>query len=591
MGLLLTYLARHKRTLAAALVLATINQSFSLLEPQVTRIALDRYLLRIDELARYEFLRGVGLLMLATVTIAFISRVAKNFQDYYVNVTTQKIGANMYADSVAHTFALPFAVFEDQRSGELLGKLQKARTDSQVLVNSMINIIFVSTIGMIIVLAYSYYVHWAVGLAYTIAAPVLAAVTFMLSRRLRALQKSVVTQVAELAGSTTETIRNVELVKSLGLEAQETTRLNVTNEAILKLELKKVRLTRALSFIQGTFINALRTSLVFLLFWLVYQRAITIGEYMSLMFYSFFLFGPLQELGTISTQYQEARGSMEVLGQVLSLPPQPKPADAQVVGRVERIEYKGVRFGYQPGVEVLKGIDLTIRRGEAVAFVGPSGSGKTTLVKLLLGLYTPAAGSIEFNGIPSTAIDYEALRSRVGYVSQDTQLFAGTIRENLRFVQPQASDEECLAALRQARVLQIIERGDKGLDTKIGEGGIKLSGGEKQRLAIARSLLRRPEIIVFDEATSSLDSLTEREIMATIEDIVAASPHLITVFIAHRLSTVAGCDRIHVMERGALVEAGGHADLLQRGGMYAALWRSQGGAIDAERTREPATVG
>jgi ATP-binding cassette subfamily B protein len=590
MGLLLKYLARHKRTLTAALILATINQSFSLLEPQVTRIALDRYLLRIDELSRDEFLRGVGLLMLATVGIAFVSRVAKNFQDYYVNVTTQKIGANMYADSVSHTFALPFAVFEDQRSGELLGKLQKARTDSQILVNSMINIIFVSTVGMIFVLAYSYYVHWSVGLAYTVAAPVLATVTFMLSRRLRALQKSVVTQVAELAGSTTETIRNVELVKSLGLESQETLRLNTTNEAILKLELKKVRLTRALSFIQGTFINALRTSLIFLLFWLVYQQSITIGEYMSLMFYSFFLFGPLQELGTIATQYQEARGSMEILAQVLSLPPQEKPAGAIAIGRVDLIEFQAVRFAYQEGTPVLKGIDIAIRRGESVAFVGPSGSGKTTMVKLLLGLYAPVSGSIEFNGTPSTQIDYEDLRSRVGYVSQDTQLFAGTIRENLRFVQPAATDEECFEALRQARVLKIVERGDKGLDTKIGEGGIKLSGGEKQRLAIARSLLRRPEIIIFDEATSSLDSLTEREIMSTIEDVVAGSPHLITVFIAHRLSTVAGVDRIYVMERGELVEVGPHGELLQGGGMYAALWRSQGGAV-AERELETVTAG
>jgi ATP-binding cassette subfamily B protein len=578
MGLLLRYLAQHKRTLATALVLAAINQTFSLMEPQVTRIALDRYLLRIDELSRHEFLRGVGLLMLATVGIAFVSRVAKNFQDYYVNVTTQKIGTNMYADSVSHTFALPFSVFEDQRSGELLGKLQKARTDSQALVNSMINIIFVSAVGMVFVLCYSYYVHWSVGLAYTLAVPVLGTVTFMLSRRLRALQKSVVTQVAELAGSTTETIRNVELVKSLGLETQETLRLNRTNDAILKLELQKVRLTRALSFIQGTFINALRTSLVFLLFWLVYQRAISIGEYMSLMFYSFFLFGPLQELGNIAAQYQEARASMEILGQVLSLPPQPTPADAKKVGRVDTISFRDVHFAYQEGVEVLKGINVRISKGESIAFVGPSGSGKTTMVKLLLGLYGPVAGRIEFNGIDAADIDYEDLRKRVGYVSQDTQLFAGTIRENLKFVQPAASDDECLEALRQARALAIIERGDKGLDTKIGEGGIKLSGGEKQRLAIARSLLRQPEIIVFDEATSSLDSITEREIMTTIDEVVAANPHLITVFIAHRLSTVASVDRIYVMEKGTVAETGAHLELLQAPGMYAALWRSQGGA-------------
>lgn len=577
MGLLLKYLSQHKRTLVAALILATINQVFSLLEPQVTRIALDQYLLKIDELSRSQFLHGVVLLMLATVGIAFVSRVAKNFQDYYVNVITQKIGTSMYADSVSHTFALPFHVFEDQRSGELLGKLQKARTDTQVLINSMINIIFVSLVGILFVLGYSYYVHWTIGLAYTLAAPILAVVTFMLSRRLRGLQKTIVRQVAELAGSTTETIRNVELVKSLGLETQETDRLNKTNEAILKLELQKVRVTRALSFAQGTFINALRTSLVLLLFWLVYQRVITIGEYLSLTFYSFFLFGPLQSLGDIAAQYQEAKGSMEVLQDVLSLPPEPKPVNAQKIERLDEIKFSSVNFSYEEGTPVLKDINMDIQKGESVAFVGPSGSGKTTLIKLILGLYSPITGHITFNGVDSKEIDYEYLRNRVGYVSQDTQLFAGTIRENLQFVQPQASDEECLEALRQASALKIVERGDKGLDTKIGEGGIKLSGGEKQRLAIARSLLRHPEIIIFDEATSSLDSITEREIMVTIDEIVAKNPHLITIFIAHRLSTVANVDRIYVMEKGVVAETGAHNELLQVAGMYAALWRSQGG--------------
>jgi ATP-binding cassette subfamily B protein len=224
-------------------------------------------------------------------------------------------------------------------------------------------------------------------------------------------------------------------------------------------------------------------------------------------------------------------------------------------------------------------------RGETVAFVGPSGAGKTTLVKLLVGLYAPKRGTVLYNGIESTAIEQDDLRKQIGFVTQDTQLFSGSIRENLRFVQPDASDDECMDVLRRSAADSLLARADKGLDTLIGEGGVKVSGGEKQRLSIARALLRRPRLLVFDEATSSLDSITEEEITRTIRD-VGQRADVMTILIAHRLSTVMHADRIYVLERGRIVEQGSHEDLLSRGGLYYALWRQQIG----ERTPEPAGV-
>jgi ATP-binding cassette, subfamily B, bacterial len=234
-----------------------------------------------------------------------------------------------------------------------------------------------------------------------------------------------------------------------------------------------------------------------------------------------------------------------------------------------------VGFQHQSAhVPALGDISFDMHSGQTVAFVGPSGAGKSTLVKLLVGLYRPQTGRILYDGHPHDTVDIETLRGRIGFVTQDTQLFSGTIRENLLFVRPEATDAECLDVLRQAACDPLLERGQKGLETVIGEGGMKLSGGEKQRLAIARALLRRPHLLVFDEATSSLDSLTEEDISQTIRQ-VARGRSVMTILIAHRLSTVLHADRIHVLERGHIVEQGRHAELLEQKGLYYAMWRQQ----------------
>lgn len=576
MQLLWNYVRQQKGILAGALGLATINQVFSLLDPQIFRLIVDNYASKVLTLSRPEFFRGVSLLLLASVGVALVSRIAKNFQDYYVSIVTQRVGATLYSDSIEHSFSLPYAAFEDQRSGELLLKLQKARTDAQALITSFVSVIFLASVGTLFVVIYAFSVHWLIGLVYALIVPIMGTVQFFLTRRIKGAQREIVTETASLAGSTTETLRNVELVKSLGLEEQETNRLNVVNQRILGLELKKIRLIRALSFVQGTIVNAVRSALLLMMMWLVFEQTITFGEFFSLYFYLFFIFGPLAELGTVANAYQEAKASMEKLELVLGMTPEEKPAHPVVLGPLETIAFDNVVFGYtQDGTPSIKSINLEIRKGETTAFVGPSGAGKTTLVKLLLGLYRPQSGHLLFNGHDSTTVDYDTLRRRIGYVSQDTQLFAGTIRENLLFVNPSATDAMCLEVLRQASVLSILERGDDGLDTKIGEGGLKISGGERQRLAIARALLRDPELIIFDEATSSLDSLTEQEITKTIKEIAQTRPHLMIVMIAHRLSTIAGADRIYVLERGEVSETGTHEHLLKGGGLYAALWRQQ----------------
>lgn len=573
------YLKKYKGLLFLALILATINQVFSLLDPQIFRLIVDNYASKVGELPRNEFFRGIGLLLLASVGVALVSRIAKNFQDYTVSYMTQKIGTEMYSKSVGHTFSLSYEVFEDQRSGELLQRLQKARTDTQTWIASFINTVYLSLVGILFVIIYAFTVHWTIGLTYFLIIPVLGGLTYVLSRSIKDAQKNIVAESSALAGSTTETLRNVELVKSLGLEEQEIKRLNTVNDKILSLELKKIVMIRKISFIQGSLINLMRVSLLFLMLWLILQGDITLGQFFSLFVYSFFIFTPLGELGTIASQYQEAKASNEKLNEILKMEPQERPSSPTKVDSINSIQFKNVGFRYHSGDKPsVKNVNLDIKGGETVAFVGPSGSGKTTLVKLIVGLYAPNEGKIFINGKDSSEIDYDKFRGKVGLVSQETQLFAGTIRENLLFVNPNAKDKECLEVLKMASISHLLERGGKGLETKIGEGGIKISGGERQRLAIARALLRKPDLIIFDEATSSLDSLTEKEITATIRGIIKAKPKLMVILIAHRLSTVTHADKIYVLEKGKVVEEGKHNVLLRKRGLYAALWREQGGS-------------
>lgn len=589
MKLLFNYLKNYWKLVLFALLLAAVNQVFSLLDPWIFRIVIDKYATKFTQYTTSEFFRGVGLLLLAAVGVAFVSRVAKNFQDYYVNVITQKLGAEIYSDGIKHSLELPYSSFEDQKSGKTLGVLQKVRTDVERLISVSINTLFTTLVGVIFVTIYAINVYWVIAPIFFASIPILGIISSLLSRRIKKIQKVIVTETTSLAGATTESLRNIELVKSLGLGQQEINRLNNTTKKILKLELKKVRYIRTLSFIQGTSVNFIRTSIIFIMLYLIYIQHITVGEFFSLFLYSFFIFGPLQSLGEIINTYREAEVSLSNFENLLKMPIEIKPESPVKIESIKTLEFNNVSFQHQSAsMRAIDQISFNVKMGETIAFVGPSGSGKTTLVKLLVGLYYPQQGNILYNGNSGDKIDFDQIRKKIGFVTQDTQLFSGTIKENLLFVNPAATDEECLEVLHKAACQNLLDRADKGLHTVIGEGGVKVSGGEKQRLSIARALLRQPDLLVFDEATSALDSLTEEEITNTIRNI-SSSKELITILIAHRLSTVLHSDKIFVLEKGNIVESGKHEELLELKGLYYAMWRQQIG----ERNKalvEPVTL-
>ncbi|MBS1510191.1 MAG: ABC transporter ATP-binding protein [Bacteroidetes bacterium] len=590
MKILLQYLKPYKWMVILALILAAINQVFSMLDPYFFGRLIDRFATHPFQTGTFdskkvfqpsgtrtetEFIWGVLGVLGILISVAMVSRIAKAFQDYFTNVIVQKFGAKIFTDGLQQSMKLPYQEFEDQRSGETLSILTKVRTDTEKFIVAFINVLFGILVGIVFVSIYAFSLHWSIMPIYMGGILILALLMSVLSKKIKVIQKNIVKETTVLAGTTTESLRNIELVKSLGLTDQEIKRLNTNTYKILGLELRKVKSIRTLSFIQGTFVNFLRQVIMFTLLWLVFKGKLTAGEVMTLTFYSFFIFGPLQEIGNIILSYREAEASLNNFHALMQKTPETEPASPKALGNIHNLVFKNVSFQHKTaGQKAIDNFSFEVEQGETVAFVGPSGSGKSTLMKLLVGLYRPQEGKILYNGLDETEIHFDDLRKQIGFVTQDTNLFSGTIKENLLFVNPEASEELLRDVLQKASCNNLLARAEKGLDTMIGEGGLKLSGGEKQRLSIARALLRQPHLLIFDEATSALDSLTEEEITNTIIEI-SSQKEQITVLIAHRLSTIMHADRIYVLEKGEVVETGSHETLLAEKGLYYAMWRQQ----------------
>jgi len=581
MKILFQYIKPFKSLVLLAFILAGINQTFSLFDPMIFGNLIDEFAKNpiVDaaghQRTQSDFLWGVSNMLLLLVGTAMVSRIAKAFQDYTVNVIIQKFGAALFTDGLKHSMQLPYQAFEDQRSGETLSILTKARADCEKFISYVVNVLFGIIVSVIFVSIYATRLHWSIIPIYIGGASLIAYVTNLLSKQIKVIQKNIVKETTSLAGTTTESLRNIELIKSLGLTTQEIQRLNNNTYKILALELKKVKNVRSLSFIQGTMVNFLRQVITFTLMWLIFKQILTVGQLISLQFYSFFIFGPLQEIGSIILSYRETEASLNNFDALMKKPIEQTPTNPIAVGDIQHLAFNQVGFQHQTAnFKAIDNISFEAKKGETIAFVGPSGAGKSTLVKLLVGLYEPQEGQILVNDVHSKNIDMTGLRNQISFVTQDTQLFAGTIKENLAFVAPNATEEDMLVALTKASCSNILDKGGNGLATLIGEGGLKLSGGEKQRLSIARALLRHPHLLIFDEATSSLDSITEESITDTIRQL-SAEREQITIMIAHRLSTIIHATRIYVLEKGQVIEKGTHDSLLLEKGLYYAMWRQQ----------------
>lgn len=586
MKILWQYLKPHKWLIIFSLVLAGIAQLLTLIDPVIFGKIIDDYASNPGNKSEKELVNGVMFWLVVAVSIALASRLIKSFQEYVTRLVVQKFGMQIFNDGLRQTLRLSYQEFELQRSGETLSTLQKVRTDTERFINAFINILFSSLIGIGFLIWYAVTKHWLLIPVFVIGIVVLGGLTGLLSRKIKTLQRSINRETNQMSGAITESLRNIELVKSLGLTYQEIRRLRTHTQKIFDLEIAKVKKVRMLSFLQSAALTLLRQSILFILLWLIFRHVLTTGELISMQFISTTIFGPLQDLGNIILNYREAEASIISFDKLMRKPVETRPEEPVSIGVLESLRFEDVVFRHSTAsVNAIDHITFTVKSGDTIAFVGPSGSGKSTLVKLLVGLYRPVSGEIFFNDIPAPDIRYNEMRRQTGFVTQETQLFYGTIKENLLFVKPGATDEEIVHALHQASCEAMLQRSEKGIDTMLGEGGMKLSGGEKQRIAIARALLRHPRLLIFDEATSALDSLTEEAITTTIKEI-SGQRDPITILIAHRLSTIMHADTIYVLEKGKIVEAGTHDFLVEKKGLYYAMWRQQVG----ERRGEEAFI-
>lgn len=575
MHILWKYLRPQRWLVLFALLLAAVAQVLSLIDPIIFGKIIDDYASQINLRPREDLIKGVLWWLGVAVVVALLARVARAFQEYTTRLAVQQFGMQIFNDGLRQTLRLSFNEFEEQRSGETMAILQKVRTDTEKFINAFINILFSSLVGMGFLVWYAIAKHWALIPVFIVGVLVLGSLTGLLSRKIKTLQRSINRETNRMAGIITESLRNIELVRSLGLTFPEIRRLREYTFRIFQLEMEKTKKVRTLSFLQGTVLNVLKQSILFILLWLIFGHVLSTGELISMQFISNAIFGPLQEVGNIIIFYREAEASLQTFDVLMNKPIEQRPPEPVALNELNDLRFDNVIFRHNTASQnAMDGISFSVQTGDTIAFVGPSGSGKSTLVKLLVGLYKPQEGMISFNDIPASLIRYNELRRQIGFVTQDTQLFAGTIRENLLFVQPNATDADMLEAMRKASASNLVTRTGKGLDTILGEGGLKLSGGEKQRLSIARALLRHPRLLIFDEATSALDSLTEEAITETIRAI-SAERQQITILIAHRLSTIMHADTIYVLEKGRITESGTHDELLTRKGLYYAMWRQQ----------------
>jgi len=560
-----------------ALVLAGFSQLLTLIDPVIFGKIIDQYATNSSGLTEQQLVNGIVKWLLIALGIAALARLFKAGQDYITRKAVAGFGMGIFNDGLKQTLRLSFQEFEESRSGTTLSVLQKVKTDAERFINSFINVLFSSLVGVGFLIWYSINKNWLLVPVFFVGVVLLGSLTGLVSKKIKGIQKSINRQTDKQAGVITESLRNIELVKSLGLTFAEIRRLNEQTARIYKLEMLKARKVSALSFLQGNMLNLLKQSILFILLWLIFRKVLTTGELIAMQFISTAIFAPLQDLGNMIILYREADASLKTFDKLMNRPVEQRPENSIELARLESLRFDNVVFRHKTAnYNAIDNLSFSVRSGQTIAFVGPSGSGKSTLVKLLVGLYIPVEGNIYFNDINSDRIRYNPLRRQIGFVTQDTQLYAGSIKDNLLFVNPTATDQEINEALRKASAENIIAKASNGINTILGESGMKLSGGEKQRLSIARALLRQPNLLIFDEATSALDSLTEEDITSTIREI-SGSRQQMTILIAHRLSTIMHADVIYVLEKGKISEVGNHNELLEKKGLYYSMWRQQVG--------------
>jgi len=567
-----------RRTVVLVLVLLVINNGFSLVEPYLFKIVIDDYLTKLSDVLRFPdssaFIAGLIRLLLIWIGVALISRIAKNFQDYFATMTADRTGIRVYDHAFAHVLGLSMDFHEGKKTGEVMRRITKAREDVTKLVKVLTDKILQNGATILFVIVFTTIKEWRMGVLLMTAVPIFVLTTLMIAKRIKILAQKINREQEQLLGTAVQAMDHVAVVKAFNTEERERQAAAKNNWLANGFLARQTRAWRSLGFVQGTLINFFRTAIVGYGTYLAFQGTVTPGDVIFFTFYAVGIFMPLYELSDTYTTYQDGLASIERLQELLHQHPTVVAPTKGYTGsdRPWAVEFRDVHFAYQPERPILRGVSFTLTPGEKLAIVGGSGGGKSTITKLLLRLYDPTGGSILVDGVDVREWDLGALRRSFGVVFQENILFNESIALNIAYGRPDVSADEIAAAARLAHADEFIARLPQQYQTVVGERGMKLSGGERQRIAVARAVILRPKLYIFDEATSSLDARSEAQVQMAIDDVAKGVSSLT---IAHRLSTIVNADQILVLREGRIVERGTHDTLLKIHGEYAGLYATQ----------------
>ncbi len=567
--ILLDLLSPYKVRIAAALVALVVAAGCVLLIGQGLKQVIDK-----------GFVAGspqlLNLALLGLLAVIVLMSLATYARFYLVSWLGERITADLRRRVFAHLLSLSPVFFEQNRTGDVLSRLTNDTTQLETVIGSSVSMALRNALlllGGLVMLGVT---------SLKLTALVLVAIPFVLvpiiafGRRVRKLARASQDSVANVGAYTDEVIHEIRTVQAYGHEAEAAHAFNQRVEATFATGVKRVQ-QRALLVAA---VITLVFSAVALILWVgghdVLAGRISAGELSAFIFYAVIVASAMGTISEVIGDLQRAAGATERLVELLttqsSLPLPVHPIALPPAAGL--VELRNVYFAYpsRPDTPIFKGFDLRVNPGEKVALVGPSGAGKSTLFQLLQRFYDPLGGSVLLDGVDLKAADLQALRARIALVPQDPVIFAASVRDNVRYARPEASDEQVIAACEAAFAMEFIKQMPDGLDTDLGERGLRLSGGQKQRIAIARAILADRPILLLDEATSALDSNSEQVVQQALERLMQ---NRTTIMIAHRLSTVVNADRILVLQAGRIVAMGTHNELLAHSELYQQLARLQ----------------
>ena len=516
---------------------------------------------------------GVILTLVGLLLVEVLKSILNLVNAYLLANLSERLIAKLRSTMFRHYVDLPLQFFLETPSGKMVNRLASETESVGDFFRKTLWSVPLPFVTTLVGTSVMVFWNWKMALYVLFSIPVTLYATKGLSKRLRALRQKQRNHQEEFQGSVTEAVDNIRVVKGFAREKEFDKELGRGAQIFANFNLHSHFLASCLR--STTKVIQLASQYLFIIFgaWLVISREITLGEFFAFKFFQEIIAPQVNTLfeyfAALPSQMVSIERAMEILQDKI------EPGldqGAEISHAKGSIEFEGVDLTYPDGTLALQGIDLTIKPGETLAIIGPSGSGKSSITALLLGSYLPSAGEIRLNGVPLSQLELRSVRSQIGVIYQDAELFNRSIRENMQLAREHATDDEIWQALHIAAADDFIADTPLGLDTVIGAKGIKLSGGQKQRLSIARAVLKNADILILDEATSALDSISEKRIQDGMELI---SKDKTTIIIAHRLSTIAHADRIVVLDEGRIVEKGTHRQLLEKKGLYAQLYSSQ----------------